>query len=414
MGVNDFGGDLDPLNYPNLPAWAASVAAALDNSDTSVDDRIAYLEGLLTGLYVAKSGDTMTGNLSIIRTGASATLSVRGDPAAGISMYADNASSENARNFYYNAIRRWKEGITAATWAIQRFDSGGTPVDTPLTIENANGRVSVAAAPVAGTNVANKTYVDGQDALQVSKTGDTMSGTLISTAGTPLQINNQATFQAKNSAGTYETFMWPRWSDDKMYVNYGSGGLLLRNSASAAVLTGDPSGYLTLGQPTPTAAAGIASKGYVDGLTPQYATATASGSATCSGNWGTVVEATLGSLGNGGAGGAISVGAYVIPRAGRWLVTLKTFADSGQSNVHRRTVWRYYNGSAWYVLDNSYDDAFATGGFAGGGGTNHTQTVMFQAGAAGWQLRPRFQVGSASASVTCTYSMYAVFTWIGP
>jgi hypothetical protein len=44
---------------------------------------------------------------------------------------------------------------------------------------------------------------------------------------------------AKNSTGTYETFLWPRSSDNIMYLNYGSEGFNIRDN------TGTPRVFIT-------------------------------------------------------------------------------------------------------------------------------------------------------------------------
>lgn len=50
-------------------------------------------------------------------------------------------------------------------------------------------------------------------------------------------VQNSNFFQAKNSTGTAETYLWPRWSDNTMYLNFGSAGLVVRNNASAISMT---------------------------------------------------------------------------------------------------------------------------------------------------------------------------------
>jgi hypothetical protein len=54
--------------------------------------------------------------------------------------------------------------------------------------------------------------------------------------GNVLAVDNQSQFAARNSGGTYETFMWPRWSDNIMYMNYGTGGMHIRNNASVSTM----------------------------------------------------------------------------------------------------------------------------------------------------------------------------------
>jgi hypothetical protein len=56
-----------------------------------------------------------------------------------------------------------------------------------------------------------------------------------------IQSGNASSFQQKNSTGTYETWVYPRYSDNILYFNYGSGGFRLRDNASFSVMSMDPS-----------------------------------------------------------------------------------------------------------------------------------------------------------------------------
>lgn len=58
----------------------------------------------------------------------------------------------------------------------------------------------------------------------------------LGTGGGVFGVENTATFLARNSGGTYESYFWPRWSDNVMYMNYGSGGLNLRNNSSQTAM----------------------------------------------------------------------------------------------------------------------------------------------------------------------------------
>jgi hypothetical protein len=55
-------------------------------------------------------------------------------------------------------------------------------------------------------------------------------------SGAVFGIDNQAYFQAKNAAGVYENYFWPRWADNIMYMNYGSAGFNLRNNTDATAM----------------------------------------------------------------------------------------------------------------------------------------------------------------------------------
>lgn len=72
--------------------------------------------------------------------------------------------------------------------------------------------------------------------------GTTSPGAKLHVSGNILQDNGGSNvFQAKNSSGSIETWMWPRWSDNVMYTNFGSGGWNIRNNTSVNVM------YLTNG-----------------------------------------------------------------------------------------------------------------------------------------------------------------------
>lgn len=75
----------------------------------------------------------------------------------------------------------------------------------------------------------------------------TISGTSI-----VLGVDNQSVFAAKNSGGSYETFLWPRWSDNVMYLNYGSGGFNIRNNSSSPTMFMTNSGNVLIGKTSQT------------------------------------------------------------------------------------------------------------------------------------------------------------------
>lgn len=64
--------------------------------------------------------------------------------------------------------------------------------------------------------------------------------------GAVFGVQNTANFQAKNSTGNYETYLWPRWSDNIMYLNYGSGGFNIRNNASVTTMFMDNDGSIDI------------------------------------------------------------------------------------------------------------------------------------------------------------------------
>ena len=91
---------------------------------------------------------------------------------------------------------------TSTDNAVARFDgTGGALQNSGVTIDD-NGKVSASRLALAST--------------------DTHT----------VQMENSTSFEAKNAAGTYEEFLWPRWADNTMYMNYGAGGWNIRNSGS--------------------------------------------------------------------------------------------------------------------------------------------------------------------------------------
>lgn len=84
-------------------------------------------------------------------------------------------------------------------------------------------------------------------------------GELTLSAGN-LLMDNTRTLQAKNSSGTYETFLWPRWSDNIMYLNYGAGGFHIRNNNSGTAMFMKPNGMVGIGTDNPNSPLSIVSE----------------------------------------------------------------------------------------------------------------------------------------------------------
>jgi hypothetical protein len=59
---------------------------------------------------------------------------------------------------------------------------------------------------------------------------------------------NASVFSARNTSGTGENYLWPRWSDNAMYLNYGSAGFNIRNNSSTAIMTMNNAGAVTINQ----------------------------------------------------------------------------------------------------------------------------------------------------------------------
>ncbi len=71
-------------------------------------------------------------------------------------------------------------------------------------------------------------------------------------SGIEFLVENSAEFAAKNAAGTTETWMWPRWSDNIMYTNFGSSGWNIRNKDSTNVMFMQNGGNVGIGTTDPS------------------------------------------------------------------------------------------------------------------------------------------------------------------
>ncbi|MEQ8360957.1 MAG: tail fiber domain-containing protein [Cytophagales bacterium] len=76
-------------------------------------------------------------------------------------------------------------------------------------------------------------YFSGNVGIQTTIPGYDLT---LGATGQVFAVENTGTFVARNSGGTYENYFWPRWSDNIMYMNYGSGGFHIRNNSSATTM----------------------------------------------------------------------------------------------------------------------------------------------------------------------------------
>lgn len=120
---------------------------------------------------VLKAGDTMTGDLTISKSGASIVLN-------------STLISEQALIYYRQAgLPKFFTLIqaTSGDYLIGRFNDAGAFVDCPIFISRADGRVNLLGDPTSALHAATKQYVDNKpttDNTKVLKAGDTMTGNL--------------------------------------------------------------------------------------------------------------------------------------------------------------------------------------------------------------------------------------------
>lgn len=113
------------------------------------------------------------------------------------------------------------------------------------------GVLDIVGAGTTGTTRAVKIWAEAGTTFTGPVSAPSFSGTQTITAG-GLRFDNSQLLQAKNSAGTYENFLWPRWSDNVTYMNYGSGGFNIRNNTSTETMFMKDNGNVGLGTTDPT------------------------------------------------------------------------------------------------------------------------------------------------------------------
>jgi hypothetical protein len=64
-------------------------------------------------------------------------------------------------------------------------------------------------------------------------------------------MNNGTVILSRNAAGSYENFLWPRFTDNMTYLNYGSAGFHIRNNASTSAMFMNNSTNIGIGTTAP-------------------------------------------------------------------------------------------------------------------------------------------------------------------
>lgn len=158
-------------------------------------------------------------------------------PATGLKVYDTTTNS-----FWYFNGTIWVQVVSSANgWLLTGNTLAGTEFigslnAQPFIIRTNNAeRMRVAASGQVGINTTAPGYM-----LTIGGVGDVFA------------VDNQASFTARNSASGYETFMWPRWSDNIMYLNYGSNGFQIRNNGSVSTMFMTPGNYVGIATSAPS------------------------------------------------------------------------------------------------------------------------------------------------------------------
>jgi hypothetical protein len=172
--------------------------------------------------------------------GAAAPTWVSGD---GLFIQNQNAADQTA-NFRISGTGRANTSFQSPVYT--RADAGTVGIRP-----NTNSTTAVQIQNAAGTSILNVDATNSRVGIGSGITAPDYTLTL-GGGGNILGVDNTATFVARNSGGTYEPFLWPRWSDNIMYMNYGSGGMHIRNNASATTMFMTNSNLVGIGTTTVT------------------------------------------------------------------------------------------------------------------------------------------------------------------
>ena len=203
------------------------------------------------GSATIDSSLTVGGNIS-----DSGTLTAGGSIAGSyFSAYASTTSHAGQ-----GAYLEWnKDNGGGGTYLVNQKGTGGGGFhfDEATTANSLTERMTITGSGYLGIGTTTPAQM-----LEVNG-GEQLDGSLF--------MNNMQTMNAKNASGVTETFLWPRWSDNCTYLNYGSGGFHIRNNAATEALWIGNNGYVGIGTTGPgvaldvSAAGGIRARGGAPG-----------------------------------------------------------------------------------------------------------------------------------------------------
>lgn len=203
-GIGSGGANVDIL--PRLRLMSAPYAFLAQNAVKLVQNNASGTD------LITSSGNrvTVSGLLDIAGNGAL-------ELGAGVAGKEPSAGKFGYQLFTADALDIVGAGTSGANRKVKIWAEGGATFTGPVTAVSYFGN---------GANLSGVAKLAGGNAFSGSQ----------AILGGSLQLDNQALIVAKNNVGVYENFLFPRWSDNVTYLNYGAGGFNIRNNSSATTL----------------------------------------------------------------------------------------------------------------------------------------------------------------------------------
>ena len=244
-----------------------------------------YVSGTNSGVQVANAGATKMVEMSIADSaGSFSTSAVAGDAvirasgAAKLHLQTGSGASAISIDTWNNVTLSNSIGIGTST-PTNRFS-----LDAPASARSTSTTVTTATALAHIGASDSLAYFGSYDSsggwgnwIQSMRSWDGLSFPLmlnpnggnvgIGTAApaykldvngtarvtSDVYLNNNATINSKNTAGTSQVVFWPRADDNGTYLNYGTNGFFIRNNASAIKMVITDGGNVGIGTASPIA-----------------------------------------------------------------------------------------------------------------------------------------------------------------
>ncbi len=270
---------ISPAPYAVTAGNLTGTVAASQLTGSIVDARLSSNVALRSGGNAFTGNQTVTGGAVGIGTSSpTETLTVAGTGRFTSGLHVGSGGSGTAFNL---------DDIPGAKWILDTSgfqlsfmnDNGGSFL-SKMAIDS-SGSVSVfgnlyatavnasgsGLTSLNGSSISSGTVADTRLSSNVAlrSGGNTFSGNQTIAAGSIYMDNTQAIY-AKNSSGAPEVFLWPRFADNVTYLDYGSGGLNIRNNVGVPTMFMKNDGRVGIGTINPSANLQVVDSGAVVGV----------------------------------------------------------------------------------------------------------------------------------------------------